>query len=121
MFVQAANRSPFFLSCEEKKSTIYIFFSCFCIVVSNIIRIFAVQTKVTNPNTNDMEIKVTNLSNLWEQTMSAEEAGAILASRFIHSDNGRQTGKRIILRHAAFGHSLTIKNTTGAFKFEAAN
>ena len=68
-----------------------------------------------------MKIKVTNLSNLWEQTMSAEEAGAILASRFIHSDNGRQTGKRIILRHAAFGHSLTIKNTTGAYRFEAAN
>lgn len=52
--------------------------------------------------------------------MSPEEAGEILATRFRHSDNGRQKGKRIILRYAAFGRKLTVKNNKGAFKFEAA-
>ena len=69
-----------------------------------------------------MKIKVTNLrSPYWEKIMSPEEAGEILATHFRHSDNGRQKGKRIILRYAAFGRKLTVKNNKGAFKFEAAN
>lgn len=38
----------------SKKISFFAIFSCFCIANSNIIRIFAVQTKVTNLNTNDM-------------------------------------------------------------------
>lgn len=69
-----------------------------------------------------MDIKVTNLrSPYWEKIMSAEEAGEILATRFRHSDNGRQVGKRIILKQVSFGRKLTVKNINGAFKFEAAN
>lgn len=69
-----------------------------------------------------MKVKVTNLqSPYWERIMSIEEAGEILATRFRHSDNGRQVGKRILLKQVSFGRKLTIKNNTGAFKFEAAN
>lgn len=68
-----------------------------------------------------MKIKVTSLSSpYWEQVMSIEEAGEILASRFRHSDNGRQTGQKIIRKIAAVGRKLTIKNNKGAFRFEAA-
>lgn len=40
---------------SEKISQIFSIFFNYCIANSNIIRIFAVQTKVTNPYTNDME------------------------------------------------------------------
>lgn len=40
---------------SEKISQIFAIFFNYCIANSNIIRIFAVQTKVTNPYTNDME------------------------------------------------------------------
>ena len=69
-----------------------------------------------------MKIKVTSLrSPYWERIMPIEEAGDILATGFRHSDNGRQTGQRIIRKIAAVGRKLTIKNNNGAFKFEAAN
>ncbi len=68
-----------------------------------------------------MNIKVTSLrSPYWERIMPIEEAGEILATGFRHSDNGRQTGQRIIRKIATVGRKLTIKNNKGAFRFEAA-